>query len=100
MIRIFLRGGRLTKFGVLFLVGTGFLLSYLSVNPIPWRIGKVLGLSLGLAVAAIGGFSGRAAALSLPPPFTNYPLGWRYAKRSYSAGTGAEGGANPREPGR
>ena len=40
-------------------------------------------MCLGLGLAALGGFSGRAKALGLAPPFTNDPLGWRAAKKSY-----------------
>lgn len=75
--------GKLTVLGVFFLVIVGFLVVYLSVEYVAWKLGKLIGLSVGLALAAIGGFSGEASALDLPPPFTNDPLGWRKAKQTY-----------------
>jgi hypothetical protein len=75
--------GKLTVLGVFILVATGFLMSYLSLEFLPYRWMRLVGLSVGLGLAAIGGFSGRAKALGLPPPFTNDPLGWRAAKKSY-----------------
>ncbi len=83
MKSIFIFEGRLTLFGVACLVVSGFFVVYLSVEFVPWKLGKFLGLCLGLAIAAIGGFSGRAHALELPSPFTNDPLSWRKAKESY-----------------
>ena len=83
MKKFFLTSGKLTLFGVISCVFVGFGLVYLSLQFIPSRWGTLLGLCLGLAIAAIGGFSGRASALELPPPFTNDPLGWRKAKQSY-----------------
>lgn len=65
-------------------------LAYLSVEFIHWKWGKLIGLSFGWALAAVGGFSGRSHALGLPPPFTNGPLGWRKAKQSYKTEAGAE----------
>jgi hypothetical protein len=75
--------GKLTVLGVFILVATGFLMSYLSLEFLPYRWMRLVGLSVGLGLAAIGGFSGRAKALGLPPPFTNDPLGWRAAKKRY-----------------
>lgn len=83
MKQFFILDGKLTLFGVFLLVIVGFLIVYLSVEYVPWKWGKLIGLSVGLALAGIGGISGRASALDLPPPFTNDPLGWRKAKKSY-----------------
>ncbi len=83
MKKIFLTGGKLTLFAVISCVVVGFSLVYLSLEFIPSKWGSMLGLCLGLTLAAIGGFSGRANALDLPPPFTNDPLGWRKAKETY-----------------
>ena len=83
MKKLFLVGGKLTLLGVISCVFAGFSLVYLSLEFIPSKWGALLGLCFGLAIAAIGGFSGRANALDLPPPFTNDPLGWRKAKKSY-----------------
>jgi hypothetical protein len=58
-------------------------MSYLSLEFLPYRWMRLVGLSVGLGIAAIGGFSGRAKALGLPPTFTNDPLGWRASKKSY-----------------
>jgi hypothetical protein len=83
MKKIFMTGGKLTLFGVISCVVVGFGLVYLSLEFIPSKWGALLGLCLGLTLAAIGGFSGRANALDLPPPFTTDPLGWRKAKKTY-----------------
>lgn len=78
-----MKEGRLTFLGIVGLVLSGFLLAYLSVEFAPWPWLKIVGLSIGLGVAAVGGFSGRANAIGVPPPFTSDPLGWRKAKRNY-----------------
>ena len=80
--KFFIRDGNLTIAGAFLLVAFGFWLSYMSLEYLPFTLLKVIGLSIGLAVAAIGGFSGRAKSLELKP-FTNDPLGWRKAKESY-----------------
>ncbi len=69
----------------------GAIIAYASLEYIPWVLGKYIGLSLGIGVAAVGGFSGRAAAIESPPPFTNDPLGWRKAKQSYKEDLSPEG---------
>lgn len=83
MIRLLIRNGKLTIIGVVLSVSVGFFIVYVSLEFIPWMLGKILGLTIGLGIAAIGGFSGRAHALDIHPPFTNDPLGWRKAKESY-----------------
>ncbi len=90
MKKIFLTGGKLTLFAVISCVVVGFSLVYLSLEFIPSKWGSLLGLCLGLTLAAIGGFSGRANALDLPPPFTNDPLGWRKAKETYKTEAATE----------
>lgn len=82
-IKQFFRDGKLTIFGVFGLVLLGFVVVYLSLEFLPTRWLKVIGLSIGVGIAAIGGFSGRASALGLSAPFTSDPLGWRAAKKSY-----------------
>lgn len=77
------RGGGLTLLGVFGVVLLGFVVVYLSLEFLPTRWLKVIGLSIGIGIAAIGGFSGRASALGLSAPFTNDPIGWRAAKKSY-----------------
>ena len=83
MMSLFLRNGALTLLGVMATVALGVIIAYVSLEYVPWVLGKYLGLSLGIGVAAVGGFSGRAAAIDSPPPFANDPLGWRKAKQSY-----------------
>lgn len=82
-LSIFITDGRLTGWGILGLLILGFSMSYISLVLLPSKLLKVIGLSIGLAMMGIGGYSARAAALELPPPFTNDPLGWRKAKESY-----------------
>lgn len=94
MKKFFIARGKLTLLGILLTVFIGFFLAYLSIEFSPWKLGKLIGLCLGLALAAIGGFSGRAQALDLPPPFTGDPLGWRKAKQSYKVATTSEEGKN------
>lgn len=80
----FFNSGNLTFLGALCVVLFGFGLIFISLEYFSTLTFKVLGLSVGLGIAAIGGFSGRASALDLKP-FTNDPLGWRKAKESYKA---------------
>jgi hypothetical protein len=89
-LSIFIRDGRLTGWGILCLLILGFFVSYVSLVLFPNKLLKVIGLSIGLAIMGIGGYSARAAALELTPPFTNDPLGWRKAKKSYKSDTGSD----------
>ncbi len=73
----------MTGLGVLLAVVVGAGLAYLSLSFLPTKFWKLLGLSIGLGIMGIGAYSARASALGLPPPFTNDPLGWRKAKKSY-----------------
>jgi len=88
--RLLLTEGKLTGFGValLFLVGLSILLASIAFSPTVWM--WWLGISVGLGCMAVAGFSGRAHALGLPPPFTNDPLGWRKAKATYEQQAGPE----------
>jgi hypothetical protein len=79
----FIKGGRLTGLGVSLAVVVGVGLAYLSLSFLPTKFWKLLGVSIGLGIMGIGAYSARASALGLPPPFTNDPLGWRKAKKSY-----------------
>lgn len=83
LLQLLLAEGKLTGIGVmlLFLVGLSILLASIAFSPTVWM--WWLGISLGLGCMAVAGFSGRAHALGLPPPFTNDPLGWRKAKATY-----------------
>ncbi|PQA75675.1 hypothetical protein [Rhodoferax sp. TS-BS-61-7] len=80
--RYVMRDGNLTLIGAIALVSMGFGIAYVALEYLPSPLLKAIGMALGLALAAIGGFSGRAKALDLKP-FTNDPLGWRKAKKSY-----------------
>ena len=82
VFRKFICDGNLTFLGAVCVVLAGFGLVYVSLEYFGSLTLKVVGLSLGLGIASIGGFSGRAKALDLKP-FTNDPLGWRKAKESY-----------------
>jgi multisubunit Na+/H+ antiporter MnhC subunit len=85
LLIIFLKDGRLTGWGIGCLLIIGIFLSYVSLMCLPSKLLKVIGLSIGLAIMGIGGYSARAAAVDLPPPFTNDPLGWRKAKQTYKS---------------
>ena len=80
--RRFFCSGNLTFLGALCVVLFGFGLIFISLEYFSTLTLKVLGLSVGLGIAAIGGFSGRANALDLKP-FTSDPLVRRKAKESY-----------------
>jgi hypothetical protein len=82
--RYVMREGNLTLMGAIAFVTVGFGIAYLALEYLPSPLLKAIGMALGLAIAAVGGFSGRAKALDLKP-FTNDPLGWRKAKKSYKA---------------
>jgi hypothetical protein len=83
-LSVFLKDGRLTGLGILFLLIFGICVTYVCLTLLPGKVPKLIGLSVGLAIMGIAGFSARASALGLPPPFTNDPLGWRAAKKSYT----------------
>ncbi len=82
-VGLFLKKGRLTWIGELSSMVLGILLIYLSVKFLPFKILKLVGLSIGVAMVGLGGFSARASGLEIPPPFTNDPMGWREAKKTY-----------------
>jgi hypothetical protein len=94
LLQLLLAEGKLTGFGVtlLFLMGLSILLASIAFSPTVWM--WWLGISLGLGCMAVAGFSGRAHALGLPPPFTNDPLGWRKAKATYEKQSVAEDDAS------
>lgn len=86
--RYVIREGNLTLVAAIGLVIVGFGIAFVAIEYLPSPLLKALGMSLGLAIAAIGGFSGRAKALDLKP-FTNDPLSWRNAKKSYQSDSAA-----------
>lgn len=77
------RAGRLTFAGSIFVALLGLGAVALAILYLPSPTLKIVGIAVGLAIAFVGGFSCRASALDLPPPFTHDPLGWRAVKRSY-----------------
>jgi hypothetical protein len=93
----FLKDGRLAFTGALLTVVFGLAITYLSIAWLPSTWLKVLGLSIGLGVALLGSFSGRATALGIPPPFTNDPLGWRKAMKSYDSQVSGESGNSEKQ---
>ena len=82
-ISFFFMNGELTGLGVFTAVTLGIFSTYFSVEFLPFKGLKILGLCIGVVFVGIGGYSARAKALGLPPPFTSDPLGWRKAKESY-----------------
>lgn len=81
----FLRNGRITFLGSLLLLLLGLVVGYASLEYLPSKVLKLVGASIGLGIGALGGYSGRASALNLPALFTNDPIGWRKAKKTYKA---------------
>jgi hypothetical protein len=90
LLHLLLADGKLTGLGavLLFLLGISIMLG--AVVYLPTLGTRWLGTSLGLGCMALAGYSGRAKALGLPPPFTNDPLGWRQAKATYEQQADAE----------
>lgn len=86
--RYVMRDGNLTLIGAIAFVALGFGIAYLALEFLPGPLLKAIGMAVGLAFAAIGGFSGRAKALGLKP-FTNDRLDWRRAKKSYQTDSDA-----------
>lgn len=78
----FFKKGQITGIGVVFFLLTGMAVIYLSAEFLPRIWMRYLGASIGLALMAIGGLGARAGAIGFKP-FTNDPLGWRAAKKTY-----------------
>ena len=79
----YINEGRFTHLGGLVTLIFGLSFAFLSVAFIPFVWLRYVGLVIGLTIAAIAGYEGKAHGLGLPPPFTRDPLGWRKAKGSY-----------------
>ena len=82
LIRFFFKDGKATWYGRLIGMLGSILVMY---GVIHFRWNNVFGWFLLIAawiVLAVFGLSGRAEAIGLKP-FTNDPLGWRKAKKSY-----------------
>jgi hypothetical protein len=90
LIRFFFKDGRATWYGRLIAMGGSILTIYCVIN---FRLNNFFGWFLLIAAwitLAIFGLSGRSEAIGLKP-FTNDPLGWRKAKKSYKKSDQTEG---------
>jgi hypothetical protein len=93
LLRFFFKNGKATWYGRLIGMVLPILVIYGVIHS---RLNNFMGwllLIVACIVFAIFGLSGRAEALGLKP-FTNDPLGWRKAKKSYKTDTQAEEEAN------
>jgi hypothetical protein len=79
----FLKDGRFTHVGALttFGFGVGIIALVLSFPVIDWVFFG--GICIGVVLIALAAYDTQANTLGRPPPFTNDPLGWRKAKKSY-----------------
>lgn len=75
-----IKNDNLTGFGCGLFFAAGLWIIYLSVEYSSNYSTKMIGLSLGMALMAIGGYSAKAATLHLRP-FGKSP--WRIAKETY-----------------
>lgn len=75
--------GRLSLLAKLMLVSVGLGVIYLSLLLSPNIFVLTLGLSFGFVLVSLVTYSNKSESLDLPAPFTNDPLGWRKAKKSY-----------------
>ena len=85
----FFKDGRATWYGRLIAMGGSILTMYCVIH---FRFNNVFGWVLLIAswiTLAIFGLSGRSEAIGLKP-FTNDPLGWRKAKKSYKTDAASE----------
>jgi hypothetical protein len=89
MKKLFILDGKMTDFSsVLVVVITfGGILGTLFYQP-PFWVGVVL-ISVSLLVGAIGIAAGASESVGAKP-FTNDPLGWRKAKKSYKSDAGSD----------
>ena len=85
----FIKDGWLTKIGdrvltfiSLFLISISLWLIY--EDKINAWVGFLL-ITLGSAIGLLVGYEGKARQFGFQAPFTNDPLGWREAKKSYHA---------------
>lgn len=68
--------------------GAVFSLGGLLVAVVPWFLDVHIGYRLlwtfvGSAISLLGSYEAKAKQFGYPAPFTNDPLGWRKAKKSY-----------------
>ncbi len=88
----FFKNGKATWYGSWLAIVGSLLVMYAVIH---FRLNNVFGwflLVTAWIVLAVFGLSGRAEAIGLKP-FTNDPLGWRKAKKSYKAEPGEQGQA-------
>jgi hypothetical protein len=93
--KFMLKNGRLSLLAKLILTSTGVGVIYLSLVASPNILVLMLGLSLGFLLVSMVTYSNKAESLDLPAPFTNDPLGWREAKKSY--GTKKDADKSPKK---
>lgn len=76
----FVRDGQLTGVAVLVCVVFGLAIAFGSIGHAENYYVRMIGISIGLSIAALGGYSARAYAIHLRP-FGRSP--WRIAKETY-----------------
>jgi hypothetical protein len=80
-------GDRVLTAGCLLFIGIPLWLIYEDkVN----TIAGLFFLFVGIFLGAIVGYEGKAKQFGFEAPFTNDPLGWRKAKKTYHSGTDAK----------
>lgn len=82
MKKIFIKDGNLTGIAALLSLTLGFLTLFITFKFVTTKFWAMFGLLLAFLFLLLAGYSGRAKALGLKP-FTNDPLGWRKAKKTY-----------------
>ena len=82
MKKIFIRDGNLTGIAALLSLSLGFLTLFITFKFVTTKFWAIFGFLFAFFFFLLAGYSGRAKALGLKP-FTNDPLGWRKAKRTY-----------------
>ena len=81
--KLMIRQGKLTFWAKSLLTLSGFGIIFLSLAMSPNIFVLTLGLCIGFVLVSLVTYSNKAESLDLPAPFTNDPLGWRKAKKSY-----------------
>jgi hypothetical protein len=80
--KIIVNGWFVGRWGFIFSIGG------LALAVIPWFFDLHVGLSLvltfiGVPISLLGSYEAKARQFGFSAPFTNDPLGWRKAKKSY-----------------
>lgn len=82
---ILLKNGRLTGLGTLCCIALAVALISYTFFVAESRLLGIGSIILALVLLGFVSLSNSATSIGLPPPFSNDPLGWRKAKRSYEA---------------